>query len=78
MDDSHPALTGELPQPLCRAADAALDGPLEIEHALGHSLAEGLSMVELHFFELGGRVAVSVNVDQADRMLGPSARRVGS
>ena len=61
-----PDFVGESPEDLCRAADADLDRPLGVEHPGEHRLAKRPAMVEFGAVDLAHRVAMGVDMDEAD------------
>src|SRR5882724_6411027 len=71
VHDGHPGFVREPPEDLGWAADADLDRSLGVEDAGEHRLAERPAMVELGPVDLAHRVAMGVDMDEADRAVMP-------
>ncbi len=70
MDHRHPGFIGELPEIFRRAPDADLDGAGRIEDAIQNRVAHGPAVMELRLVERAARVAMGVDMDEADGLLG--------
>src|SRR5579864_3386081 len=65
MDHGHSGIEGEFPQELGGPANANLNRPLRIEHAIEHGMTERPAMMEFLSFERAARVAMRIDVDEA-------------
>src|SRR3546814_13728826 len=66
VDHRHAAVVGDLHDVLSRGANAELDRPGGIEHAVEHRVLKGCALVELRLVEHATSVAVGVVVAHAD------------
>ena len=71
VQDGHPGFVGKPPEDLGRAADADLDRAFGVEHAGEHRLAERAAMVKFGPVDLAHRVAMRIDMDEADRPVVP-------
>src|SRR5208282_2304486 len=71
LDDRHAGCIGELPVEVCRTSNADLNRALRIQHSVEYGQAKGTSVMKFRAVEGAHRVAVRVDVHQADRALAP-------
>ena len=68
MEYGHATVGRELPQILGAAADADLYGARGVEHAVEDGEAKRAAVMEFGALVLAGRIAMGVDVDEADRL----------